>query len=110
MTRTRMAITDDGNGVIAPRTLLRIGTIPIGCLTRRIRITHIRRFGIIRIVHFMGTAGIITGITRRITVIIRIETSIDGITVGVGIPRFHGARIKEAGSNVTNGLREVHAA
>ena len=114
MTRIQKAITDDGNVVIGPRILLRIGIIPIGCLMDRIRITHIRRFGIIRIAHFMDTAGIITVITRPITattaVIIRIETSIGGITVGVGIPRFHGALTKKAIYGLKIDVREVHAA
>ena len=97
MTRIRKGITGDENGVIVPRTRSLIGTIPIGRLTSRIRSTHIRRFGIIRIVRFMDIAGIITVITRRITVIILIETSIGGIIgVGVGIPRFHGGQTKKA--------------
>ena len=115
MTRIQKAITDDGNAVIGPLTLLPIGIIPIGCLTDRIRITHIRRFGIIRIAHFMDTAGIITVITRPITVtmevIIPIETSISGIiTVGVGIHRFHGALTKKAIYGLKIDVREVHAA
>ena len=114
MTRIRKAITDDGNVVIGPLTPLPIGIIPIGCLTDRIRITHIRRFGIIRIVHFMDTADIITVIARRITVtmevIIPIETSTDGITVVADIHRFHGVLTKKAIYGLKIDVRGVHAA
>ena len=113
MTRIRKGITDDGNGVIGPRTRNRIGTIPIGPLTSRIRPTHIRRFGIIRIAHFIDTAIIMVTMRRptvTIEVIILIETSIVGITVGVGIPRFHGGLTKKAIYGLKTGVREVHAA
>ena len=109
-----MGIMDDASVVIGPRTLLPIGITPIGCRTDRIRITHIRQFGIIRIVHFMDTADIITVITRPITVttevIIPIETSIGGIiAVGVGIHHFHGALTKKAIYDLKIDVREVHA-
>ena len=113
MTKIRKAITDDGNGVIGPRTLSLIGTIPIGPLTSRIRITHIRRFGIIRIVPFIDTATITVTMRRptvTIEVIILIETSIVGITVGVGIRRFHGGLTKKAIYGLKTGVRGVHAA
>jgi hypothetical protein len=103
---------DDGNGVIVPRIPSLIGTTPIGHLTSRIRITHIHRFGIIRIALFIDTA-IIMVTMRRITVtmavIILIETSIVGITVGVGIRRFHGGLTKKAIYGLKTGVREVHA-
>lgn len=107
-----MGITDDASGVIGLRTLPRIGTTPIGCLTDRIRITH-HRFGIIRIVRFMDIAGTIMGIVRRITaiiaVIIRIETSTGGITVGVDIHRFHGGLTKKVICGLEIGVLGVHA-
>ena len=109
-TRIRKAITDDGNVVIVPLTLLHIGIIPIGCLTDRICPTHIRRFGIIRIVHFMDTAGITRPIPATMEVIIPIGTSIGGITVGVGIHRFRGALTKKAIYGLKIDVREVHAA
>ena len=114
MTKIRKGITGDGNVVIVPRTPSLIGTTPIGHLTSRIRITHIRRFGIIRIVLFTDT-GIIMVTMRRITaiteVIIRIGTFIVGITVEeVGIHHFHGGLTKKAIYGLKIGVREVHAA
>lgn len=113
MTKILKGITDDGNVVIVPRTPSLIGTTPIGPLTLRIRITHIRRFGIIRIVHFIDTAIMVT--MRRITAtiggIILIETSTVGITVEeAGIHRFHGGLTKKAIYGLKIGVREVHAA
>lgn len=107
-----MGITDDASVVIGLRTLpLIIGTTPIGGLTDRIRITH-HRFGIIRIVRFMDIAAIM-GIVRRITaiiaVIIPIETSTGGITVGVDIHRFHGGLTKKVICGLEIGVLGVHA-
>lgn len=114
MTKIRKGITGDGNAVIVPRTPNLIGTTPIGPLTSRIRPTHIRRFGIIRIALFIGTA-IIMVTMRRITAItgaiIRIGTSIVGITVAeVGGHRFHGGLTRKAMDGLKIGVREVHAA
>jgi len=114
MRKIRKGITGDGNVVIVPRTPSLIGTTPIGHLTLRIRPTHIRRFGIIRIVHFIDT-GILMVTMRRITaitgVIILIETFIVGITVeGVGGHHFHGGLTKKAICGLKIGVREVHAA
>ena len=108
-----MGITDDASVVIGLRTLPLIGTTPIGCLTDRIRITH-HRFGIIRIVRFMDiTAGTIMDTVRRITaiiaVIILIETSTGGITVGVDIHRFHGGLTKKVICGLEIGVLGVHA-
>ncbi|MDE0396985.1 MAG: hypothetical protein OXL96_04180 [Candidatus Poribacteria bacterium] len=115
MTKIRKGITGDGNVVvIGPRTPSLIGTTPIGPLTSRIRPTHIRRFGIIRIALFIGTAIIMVTMRRiiaTIEVIILIGTSIVGITVGeVGIHRFHGGLTKKAMDGLKIGVREVHAA
>lgn len=107
----RKGITGDGNVVIVPRTPSLIGTTPIGPLTLRIRITHIRRFGIIRIVHFIDT-DIIMVTMRRITatieVIILIETFIVGITAEADIHPFHGGRPKKVIYDLEIGVREVH--
>lgn len=106
-----MDITDDASVVIGLRTLPLIGTTPIGCLTDRIRITH-HRFGIIRIVRFTAATGTIMDTVRRITaiiaVIIRIETSTGGITVGVDIPRFHGGLTKKVICGLEIGVLGVH--
>ena len=101
MTKIRKGITGDGNAaVIVLRTPSLIGTIPIGRLMSRIRITHIHRFGIIRIVLFMDTAIIMVTMRRipvTIEAITRIETSIVGITVEeVDGHRFHGGLTKKA--------------
>jgi len=78
----------------------------------RIRITHIRRFGIIRIVHFIDT-DIIMVTMRRITatieVIILIETFIVGITAEADIHHFHGEHTKKVMDGLKIGVREVHA-
>ena len=107
-----MGITDDGSVVIGRRTLPLIGTTPIGCLTERIRPTH-HRFGIIRIVRFIADTGTIMDTVRRITdiiaVIIRIETSTGGITVGAGIHRFHGGLTKKVICGLEIGVLGVHA-
>ena len=108
-----MGITDDGSGVIGRRTLPLIeGTTPIGCLTERIRITH-THLGIIRIVHFTDIADTIMDTVRRIiatiAVIILTETSTGGITVGVGIHRFHGGLTKKAICGLKIGVLGVHA-
>jgi len=79
----------------------------------RIRIMHIRRFGIIRIVLFIDTAIMVTmhRITVTIEVIILIETSIVGITVEeADIHHFHGGLTKKAIYGLKIGVREVHAA
>lgn len=109
-----MGITDDGSGVIGRRTLPLIeGTTPIGCLTDRIRIMHTHPSGIIRTVHFTDIVDTIMDTVRRIIatigVIILTETSIDGITVGVGIHRFHGGRTKKAICGLKIGVLGVHA-
>ena len=107
-----MAITDDASVVIGPRTLPLIDMTPIGCLMAPIRITHTHQCGIIRIVRFM--VDIIMDTVRRIiaiiAAIIRIETSIDGITVAVGIHRFHGELTKKAIYDLKIGVRGIHAA
>ena len=107
-----MGITDDASVVIGLRTLPLIGTTPIGCLTDRIRITH-HRFGIIRIVRFMDIAGTIMDTVRRIiaimAVIIRIETSTGGTTVGVDIHRFHDGLTKKVICGLEIGVLGVHA-
>ena len=111
--RILMGIMDDGSGVIGRRTLPLIGTTRIGCLMDRIRPTHTHRFGIIRIVHFTDIADIIMDTVRRIiatiAVIILTETFIGGITVAVGIHRFHGGLTKKAICGLKIGVLGVHA-
>ena len=103
---------DDGSVVIGRRTLPPIGMTPIGCLTDRIPITLMPRFGIIRIVHFME--DIIMDTVRRIIVtmgvIIPIETSIGGITVEVDMCHFHSGLTKKAVYGLKIGVRGVHEA
>ena len=89
--------------------------IPIGCQPDRIRITHIRRFGILRIVHFIDTVTLMDTVRRiivTIAVIIPIGTSIVDIIGVVGIHRFHDGLTKKAiyGLKTKTGVREVHAA
>lgn len=94
MLRNRRVITGDGNVLRVLFMFILIGIIPIRCLMG----THIRPFSTLTI-HFTGT-GIITDTARRIIVtmaaIIRTRTSIGGIIAEVGMPRFHGGRIKKA--------------
>ena len=75
--------------------------------------THIHPFFITPTTHFTDT-GIITDTVRRITAtiaaIIRTQTSIVGITVEVGMLRFHGGRIKKAICGSTIDVLGVHAA
>ena len=105
---------DDASVVIGRRTLPLIGTMPIGCLTDRIRIMLMPQFGIIRIVHFTDIADIIMDTAHRIiatiAVIIRIETSTDGITVGVDMCRFHDGLTRKATYGLKIGVLGVHAA
>ena len=116
MTRILMGITDDASGVIGRRTLpLLIGMTLIRHLMDPIHIImHIRRCGITPIAHFIVGTGIIMGTVRRIiatiAAIIRIETSTGGITVEVGIHRFHGEHTKKAIYDLKIGVRGVHAA
>ena len=109
MLRSRKVITDDGNVLRVPSTFILIDTARIGCLTP----TRIHPFFITPIARFTDT-GIITDTARRITAImaaiIRTQTSIVGITVAVGMPRFHGGLTKKAICGSKIDVLAVHAA
>jgi len=85
----------------------------IGDLIRCIHIAITCPLGF-RIIHTLGFTGMdILTVTRRITAIIgdiiRIRTSIDDITVGVGMYPYHGELMIEATGDLKIGVLEVHA-
>ena len=112
--KIRRAITVNGNGVIVGPIRIRTATIPIGRLTRRIRITPIRRYGIPSTPGFLDTTVRITDITEA-TILITDTTltrmSIDGIMVAVGMLHSRGAPTPtEATGEVKIDAHEVHGA
>ena len=112
--KIRRAITVNGNGVIVEPIRVRTATILIGHLTRHIRITPIRRYGILSILGFLDTTVRTTDIieaTTPITDTILTRMSIGGITVAVGMSHSRGAPTPtEAIGEVKTDAHEVHGA
>ncbi len=106
MVKIRKAITANGNGVIVGPIRIRLATILIGHLTRRILITPIRRYGIRSTLGFLDTTVRITDITAATTPTtdtIPTRMSIDGTTVAVGM--FHSRGVL----TLTEAIGEVKA-
>ena len=114
MMKIRKAITAGGNGVIVGPIRIRTAMIPIRYLTRRIRITPIRRYGILFILGFLDTTVRITDITEATiptTDTILTRMSIGGITVAVGMFHSHGVPTATAViGEVKTDVLEVHGA
>ena len=114
MLKRRKVITDDGSIPVVKRTFIHVGTMgAIGDLIRCIRIAITCPLGF-RIIHTLGFTGMdILTVTRRITAIIgdiiHIRTSIDDITVGVGMYPYHGELTIEATGDLKIGVLAVHA-
>ena len=113
MLKRRKAITDGGSIPVVRLMFIHVDTP--GAIGDPIHCIHIAiTCPLCRIIHTLGFIGMdIITVTRRITAIIgdiiHIRTSIDGITVGVGMLRSHGGLTIGASGDLKTGVLGVHA-